>query len=273
MPCTCLTKRLTALAARYAVEIPSDWVLETTHKAGYLAGSDAQALLPWRFERRFVELRNLVMEPTVENVVMCRFSCTTTPEQMSLPEILYREFDLCEFLTGRVIVGVYATIAKSSDGTPSPDGEPESQFANVLVRLDNGVVCSVEAGTTLQKGGEKSIIDRHELIGRRGVASDRVVDTHVPQESVYVFTDGKTHVYTDTDSELFGLNNDHVNLIRAAFDLAKSPQNKANVDAQHKRLMSFVDAAFESEKQKLYIDVQNRNDVCRAASDAKGGLA
>ena len=267
MPCTCLTKRLAALAARYAVEIPSDWVLETTHKAGYLAGSDAQALFPWRFERRFVELRNLVKEPTVENVVMCRFSCTTTPQQKSLPEILYREFDLCEFLTGRSIVGIYATISNG------PDGQPETQFANVLVRLDNGVVCSVEAGTTLQEGGEKSIIDRHELIGRRGVASDRVVDTQLPQESVYVFTNGRICAYTDTDSELFGLDNERVNLIRAAFDLAKSPESKPELDARHKRLLAMVAAAFEADKQRRYIDVQNRNDVCRAASDEKGGLA
>lgn len=264
MPCTCLTIKLTNLAARYSVAIPSDWVLETTHKAGFLAGSDAQALLPWRYERRFVELRNLVNEPTVENVVMCRFSCNAQPGFMSLEEILYREFDLCEFLVGSEIVGVYAAIT---------DGPHGARFANLLVKLANDVVCSVEAGTTLKDGGEKKIIDRHELIGRRGVASDRVVDTHVPQDSVYVFTDGKTEVYTDTDSELFGLSNEKINLIRAAFDLAKTPSKKEAIDAQHTRLTALVAAAFEANQTKQYINVKARNDAREAILDGKRGQA
>jgi len=50
-----------------------------------------------------------------------------------------------------------------------------------------------------------AMIDRHELIAGRGVACDRVVDTQVPQDSIYALTGDGERRYTDTDAELFGL--------------------------------------------------------------------
>ncbi|MDO4573655.1 MAG: hypothetical protein Q4D98_00410 [Planctomycetia bacterium] len=229
---------LRKLGEKYAVTIPADWEPEK------------MPLLPWRQERRFVELKNLVTEPTVENVVMCRFSCNTTPEFATLEEILYRELDLCEFLVGSEIAGLYAAITTAAGG---------ARFANLLVRLANGVVCSVEAGTTLKKGSVRPILDRHEMIGRRGVASDRVVDTHVPQDSVYVYTDAGTTIFTDTDSELFGLSNEEINQVRAAFALAKNPELQDFTRLQDKRLKEWVALAFVSDEQKKYLTLEGGN--------------
>ena len=60
-------------------------------------------------------------------------------------------------------------------------------------------------------------IDRHEIIARRGVASDRVVDTQVPQASIYKFTAEGEERFTDTDTELFGFEQEEILLVRAAY--------------------------------------------------------
>lgn len=195
-------------------------------------------IFPWRFERRFVELAKLVAGKTVENVVMCRFSCTASAET-KLAAILYREFDLLEWLNDSKIVSVYATIA-------------DGKFANVIARLENGCVCSVEAGTTLSSESQANVLDRHEMIGQRGVASDRVVDTQIPQSSVYLFEPGQTQTWTDTDAELFGLPAAQINQIRAANALAALLNtDKLSADRQwdqHDHLCGWVTRAFESDK-------------------------
>ena len=81
--------------------------------------------------------------------------------------------------------------------------------ANVTVRLAGGVLGSVEAAPTLPLG--TPLDDRHELIARRGVASDRTVDTQVAQSSVSVTTDDDVDRYTDTDDEFADCNRGNAN--------------------------------------------------------------
>ncbi|MDR0871287.1 MAG: hypothetical protein LBN39_10905 [Planctomycetaceae bacterium] len=231
-----LQKDVRFLADKYSVAVPNGAVIETDSSSGItVAGiqintetdSGFVPLFPWRYERRFIELKRIVETATIENVVLCRFSNITDGRAETLPDILYKEFDILEFLTGEKIVSLFASTV-------------ENKFANVVVRLSNGTLASVEAGTTLPAG--HSPLDRHELIARRGVASDRVVDTHIPQQSVYVFGKDSVQSYTDTDSELFGLQNEEINLVRAAFEWAKNQQTAAAVE-QHQRLVTFVKQA------------------------------
>jgi hypothetical protein len=152
---------------------------------------------------------------------------------MGLRAILYREFDLAEWLLGSPI----ATVAASIQG----------ELASVVVRLANGTVCGVEAGATLPRGS--AMLDRHELIARRGVASDQVVDTQVPQQSVYLVTGQGTQVYTDTDAELFGMTIDEITLVRAALDaFRRFDQACPMLRNQHARLVRLVELAFESDR-------------------------
>ncbi len=192
------------LLGKYAIDAPGQWRLvngdqcidghmdnELTLVAGCSLqdGEPAEGvvpLLPWRTERRFVELKRIVDDRTIEPLLMCRFSCQTDGDPMSLAAILYQEFDLAEWLGGAPIISLYATVN-------------ERQCANVIARLANDVLCSVEASITLPAGS--ATISRHELIARRGVASDCMVDTQIPQSSVYVFTTDGSEQYTDTDTE------------------------------------------------------------------------
>jgi hypothetical protein len=198
-------------------------------------------LLPWRSERRFRELRNLVDNQTITPVLMCRFACITDGKALPLQAALYRELDLAEWLAGAPIATVYASI----------DGD---RVANAIVRLENGVVCSVEAAATLPVG--TPVHDRHELIARRGVASDRVVDTQVAQSSVYVWNDQGAKEFTDTDAELPGLDSESVALVRAAYDVLSRPGDCEELRQRHGRLRHLVSLAFESDRQcrRLHVD-------------------
>ena len=65
------------------------------------------------------------------------------------------------------------------------------------------------------------ICDRDQVIAVSGNVCDRVVDTQVPQSSIYVFGDSNT-TFTDVDAELFGLNVDECAIVRHAFDIAQN---------------------------------------------------
>lgn len=143
------------------------------------------------------------------------------------------EFDLAEWLVGAPITGVYAAI----------NGD---RAANVILRLSNDVVCSVETGVTLPPGSPMH--DRHELIARRGVASDRAVDTQVAQSSISAWTDSGTQQYTDTDAELFGLSQDQISLARSAYEALRSPECVSKLRAKHVRLRQLVELAYESDR-------------------------
>lgn len=84
-------------------------------------------LRPWRADRTYVELRQLVEGQTIAPLLMCRFACLADGQTMPLSALLYREFDLAEWLGGSSIAGIHAAIYGSS-------------AANVILKLSNEVV-------------------------------------------------------------------------------------------------------------------------------------
>lgn len=242
-----LRPALAGLVQKYAVPAPPGWTLHAgpddtsgphAMLPGWTAlerpvGAGCVPLLPWRSQRRFLELKRLVDEHVVTPVCMARCACQTDGAALDLAAILYREFDLAEWLLSSPICDVTASI--------------QGPVANVIVQLANGIVCGVEAGAMLPAG--TAMIDRHELIAQRGVACDRVVDTQVPQDSVYAFTADGTSRYTDTDAELFGLEPDEVLLVRAAYDTLLHAERADALRRQHQRLAALVRLALESDRR------------------------
>jgi len=149
--------------------------------------------------------------------------------------------DLCEFIGNGKIVSVQAIIN-------------DSDIANLILKLDNGILCSIEISTQLP---QNSILqDRHEVIGRRGVASDLMVDTQVAQSSVYTFTKQGEITYTDTDMELFGFDSDQIDHIRAAFHVLKNRELIDEWQQQHKHLVVLLNSVFESGKRLEKINLE-----------------
>lgn len=258
-----LTRLFYELCDRYSLPVSRNWRLisdpDTVSAVSnadpdrYLVPAnrrfDANGIIPllsWRNERRFVELRDLVTTRTIDDVQMCRFSYTGSRTGESLSQILFHEYDLLEWITGSQLEEIYATVY---DGV----------FANVVATLANGAVCSIEAGRTLPRSGENVGLDRHELIARRGVASDRVVDSQMPQESVYLLKEDTQTVWTDTDAELFGLPLREISFVRAALAFARA------VAGDSKREQELAEL---SRSRTVYLD----RLVSETFSTAKSGM-
>lgn len=192
---------------------------------------------PWRYNRKIIELRKLIADKTVEHPCMFRFCALGDISKWTVRSLIYREFDLCEFLGDSPVVSVQAAL--------------NGRAGNIIAKLLNGIICSVEIGALLQKGAE--MVDRHEIIARRGVASDIVVDTQRPQSSVYLFTEKGEKKYKDVDFELYGLEETDIDIVRSVFEACKQPDLQKSFVERHKHLSALVDVAFQSDKFKKKI--------------------
>lgn len=230
MDISAMNQALTALCDKYSVG--SRGVLEAC--SGEQTGVGVQfrtaggimPLLPWRMTRRFIELRTLAAGSTLEGVSTLRFMYAAGDRGMDA--LLYRELDLCEWIGGAQVESVFMVAHAQA-------------AANAIVRLRNGVSCSVECSSCLPLSADA--VDRHEIIARRGVASDRVVDTQVPQSSIYLFGSDGGAQFTDEDAELFGMDMESIFILRAAFAVLRDQELARDWTVQHDRLLRLVRAA------------------------------
>ncbi len=181
-------------------------------------------LLPWRVERRFIELQKIITDGTLEGLSTFRFARISHED--NLTDQLKKELDLALWLSKRNMISLFAVCG--GEGT-----------ANVIVKLDGGLNVSIECSTQLPAGQE--VIDRHEIIASRGVASDRAVDTQIPQASVYLYNNRGEQRYTDTDEELFGLSDNEILQVRAAFAVLSHPE----LSEEWNQASAFADRAAE----------------------------
>ncbi|MBE6725598.1 MAG: hypothetical protein E7576_10485 [Ruminococcaceae bacterium] len=167
-------------------------------------GGKEYPILSHRAERRFAELRKMLHNGTTEGMSAVRCG-HVAPADVPLYDLIRRELDIARFITGQEIVGVTAFVR-------------DDRAATLIAELDGGPVCSMEVANTLPEGAKH--IDKHEVITARGLVCDRVVDSQIPAQSIYLY--GETEeAYTDVDFELYGLDQDEVAAVRFAFALAK----------------------------------------------------
>lgn len=186
-------------------------------------------ILPHRSERRFIELKNIVQSRTLEGVSVMRIARIVEKGSDIFAE-LYREFDICQYILGRKIVGV---TAMQNDNT-----------LNVIATVEDGIVCTVEISATLAKGEIPK--DKHEIISRRGIACDVVVDAQLKQDSIYVFGN-ENKKFTDVDFELYGLSIEDIAVVRAAFSVAQN-EMKDEMLSIDKELKTLIEKAKYSVK-------------------------
>lgn len=233
-----LNEALRMLCGKYSVT-PGTMVCNSgsTPALKFESGKTA-AILPWRTERRFVELKNMLDNGTLEGLSTLRFAAITSGG--SLKKLLEREFDLAAFLSGQKITSAFAVFGGD-------------KAVNVIAKLPDGKNVCIECSLNLPAGMDP--VDRHELIASRGVASDRVVDTQTPQSSIYAWTDDGEKRFTDTDSELFPfeLQQEEILLVRAAFAVLSDPALAEEWNAASETMTRCAEAAFESGRQKKVI--------------------
>ena len=195
-----LQEKLEFLLDKYSVETKAELLDEKTVR---IEGRELP-LLTHRSERRFFELRNLVLGGTLEDVSVMRVS-RIMEKGLDVYEALYRELDICRYVLGRELVSI--TVMRNDN------------VLNAIATAEDGVVCTLEISATLEAGEPAK--DKHEVIARRGTCCDVVVDAQLRQDSVYFF--GKENKkFTDMDFELYGLNVDQIAVVRAAFAIAQN---------------------------------------------------
>ncbi len=203
-----------------------------------LADGKRVPLLPWRVERRFVELKKIVDAKTLEDVSTFRFASFSAGNDPVKAAV--RELDLAAYLANSPINRIFAV--RNGDAA-----------CNILARFQNGMSASIECGSKLPTGSEP--LDRHEIIARRGVASDRAVDTQVPQSSIYEWTTEGTKTFTDVDTELFGLPNDEIWIVRAAFAVLMKPELAAEWNNAAVAMKKYVEAIVGSAAQNQPVEL------------------
>lgn len=204
-----LKEKLDFLLDKYSV---GEKVILKDRKTALFGGKEVP-LLPHRAERRYIELRNIVTGGTLEGVSMMKCECVAK-KTSGVYDVLRREADIASFVLGRRIKSVAAA-------------ENENTL-NAIAKTEDGVVIIFEIAATLSD--EESEKCKHEVTSRRGTASDILVDAQLHQDSVYVFGE-KNEKYTDVDFELYGLSEEEISTVRAAFDLAKNKNYDENIKA------------------------------------------
>lgn len=219
-----LQQKLDFLLEKYAV--PAKAVLAADARSVTVNGS-AYALLPWRHERRLIELKK-ICDGTVGAISHIKIM-SINPKDVPLDEVIHRELDTAEYVGGLKITEIF----KAQNGPA----------CSVICMTDKQAVVTLELACTLPEGA--TVIDKHEIITDRGTACDRNVDSQTPLSSVYVYG-AQNEEYTDVDFELYGLSIREISIVRQAFEIAKDKTLGERNNAQAKRLAALVQKAEES---------------------------
>ncbi len=192
-------------------------------------------LMAYKSQRRFLELKKMVSDGTLSGISVMRVA-RIVEKGSDLYSVLGRELDICQYVLGRKIKTVMAM--------------ENDIVLNVIATTEDGVVCTLEISATLPKGEPAK--DKHEIIAQHGIGCDVVVDAQLKQDSIYVFTE-ENEKFTDVDFELYGLNEEEVSIVRAAFSLAKEESYdrvlscKENINT----LLSLVQSAVSTEERQV----------------------
>lgn len=208
-----MQKGLDLLLHKYSVNAKA--VLSSEGKTVEIDGKEFP-VLSWESERRFIELRNLVVTSRLGNICTYRIG-HTSKKGTDLFELLAREVGILEFTINSTVKEIFAIAGKNT--------------MNCIVETKNGCVCTIELGATLEEGQKD--VDKHEIITDNGVGCDRAVDTQIPQSSIYILGENE-RTFTDTDAELYGYEEKQINIIRNAFATAK------NEDMQNTNVKKWV---------------------------------
>ncbi|MBO4262911.1 MAG: hypothetical protein J5903_03910 [Clostridia bacterium] len=221
-----LQEKLNFLLDKYAVKNSAE--ISADGKTVKVADK-TYALLPWRNERRFIELKK-ICKNTVGNISHFK-TMSLDPKNTDLNAVLKREIDVAEYVSGLKITEIF----EARNGNA----------CSVLCATDKNAVITLELAATLPENSQ--VVDKHEIITDRGTACDRNVDSQTPLSSVYVYGE-KHEEYTDVDFELYGLSICEISVVRQAFDIAKDISIGENNNATAKRLDDICNKAALSEK-------------------------
>ncbi len=159
---------------------------------------------------------------------------------MTMEQLMYREFDIAEAVLHDEIVRVTAYINGGA--------------ANVIAEMKSGSCANLELGVTLAPGTRQQTL--HRIITNHGMANDRALDCQTNLSQITLFAaDGKQYGYDDDEYYLWGLSEDEVRAVFAIHAIlvgAEDTAHYAETDARHR---ASVAAAMESARLGKTVEV------------------
>ncbi len=200
-------------------------------------------LYHWQSKRRYIELCNIVHNDFIGQPIAMRIQHMVSPNEYvnSIKDIIIFESNLVEFITQQKIKRVFSDFH-------------ENTYLNCIMSTDNGIKISLELGL-LPKESEPVLL--HEIIGKKGIASDVTVDTQTQQYPIYVFKSNETQTYSDIDNELFGLNNSQIDCIRFILKFLKNTNHKDALIADFMHMERVYNAVLKANNLSNYVYVED----------------
>ncbi|MBR1867893.1 MAG: hypothetical protein IJ800_04870 [Clostridia bacterium] len=217
-----LQKYLDFLIEKYEVETKG--ILSDDGKKVSVDGKE-YPLLPWRNERRFIELKK-ICETTVGEISHFKIMSVNS-KSISLSDVIKKEIDLVEYIGASKITKVFE----------AKNGET----CSIICETEKGWVATLELACSLPS--KTKTVDKHEIITDRGTACDRGVDSQTPLYSTYVYG-GEEKTFTDVDFELYGLTAEEISVVRQAFEITKNGKiGEENIqsDARLEKLLNCIE--------------------------------
>lgn len=160
---------------------------------------------------------------------------------MTMEQLMYREFDIAEAVLHSEIVRVMAYVNGGA--------------ANVIATMADGTCANLELGNTLAAGTRHQTL--HRIITNHGMANDRALDCQTNVSQLTVFgADGAQYGFDDDEYYLWGLSEDEVRAVFAIHAIivgALDASDFARIDARHR---ATVNAAMESARRGECVEVR-----------------
>lgn len=160
---------------------------------------------------------------------------------MTMEQLMYREFDIAEAVLHSEIVRVMAYVNGGA--------------ANVIAVMADGTCANLELGNTLAKGARHQTL--HRIITNHGMANDRALDCQTNVSQITLFgADGTQCGFDDDEYYLWGLSEDEVRAVFAIHAIivgALDASDFARIDARHR---AAVNAAMESARRGECVEVR-----------------
>lgn len=160
---------------------------------------------------------------------------------MSMEQLMYREFDIAEAVLHSEIVRVMAYVNGGA--------------ANVIATMADGTCANLELGNTLAAGARHQTL--HRIITNHGMANDRALDCQTTVSQITLFgADGTQRGFDDDEYYLWGLSEDEVRAVFAIHAIIVGALDASDFDRIDARHRAAVDAAMESARRGECVEVR-----------------
>ena len=198
-------------------------------------------LFHWRQKRRYTELLGLVRRDMVGKALAMRIHHIVAPDAYtkSLRDVLLYESDLFQYISGGRIDRVFADF--SAD-----------RYTNCIMSA-GAMKASKELG--LSAPGSESVL-LHEVVGRKGIASDLPVDIQMQQYPIYLIKGDGIQTFNEIDFELYGMDNTQADMIRFILHSLSVSEETDRLCLEYAHLDKIWQAAVKSSENLTYTFVE-----------------